>query len=80
MGGRTSTASKNKHLANAYDRPHSFVMPKGSRAAIEACAAADGISISKWMNGAIQEKIERYNMAHPEEPIYIVDNSRDKDE
>jgi len=71
MGGKTSTASKNKHLRNTYDRPHSYVMPKGRRAVIEACAAAEGLSIAKWMNEAIVEKVERYNASHPDEIIDI---------
>lgn len=73
MGGKTSSASKNKHIKNTYDRPHSYVMPKGRRNAIEQCAAAEGLSIGKWMNEAVCEKIERFNNSHPDNKINLCD-------
>jgi hypothetical protein len=58
MSGKTSAASKNKYIAKAYDRIN-FVMPKGKKEEIKAIAASKGMSTSKWINEAIQEKIER---------------------
>lgn len=58
MGGKTSSAVKNKYIAKAYDRIN-FVMEKGKKEEIKEKAAGEGISASKWINDAIQEKIDR---------------------
>lgn len=56
MGGKTSSASKNKYIQKAYDRIN-FVMPKGRKAEIQECAQREGISASEWINAAIVEKM-----------------------
>lgn len=58
MGGKTSSAVKNKYIAKAYDRIN-FVMEKGKKEEIKEKAAGEGISASKWINDAIAEKIDR---------------------
>lgn len=58
MGGKTSSAVKNKYIAKAYDRIN-FVMKKGRKEEIKEKAASEGISTNKWINDAIQEKIDR---------------------
>lgn len=58
MGGKTSSAVKNKYIAKAYDRIN-FVMEKGKKEEIKEKAAGEGISTNKWINDAIQEKIDR---------------------
>ncbi len=58
MGGKTSAAVKNKYIAKAYDRIN-FVMKKGRKEEIKEKAASEGISTNKWINDAIQEKIDR---------------------
>lgn len=61
MGGKTSAASKNKYIKNAYDRIN-FVMPKGRKAEINAEAERCGMSAAAWINEAIVEKMGRFSL------------------
>lgn len=58
MGGKTSTASKAKYNAKAYDRIN-IAVPKGRKEEIKACADACGQSINAFVVEAIDEKVER---------------------
>lgn len=58
MGGKTSTESKSKYNAKAYDRIN-IAVPKGRKAEIKAHADAKGQSINAFVVEAIDEKIER---------------------
>lgn len=58
MGGRTSSASKNKWMAKAYDRVN-LTMPKGKKDTVQAHAAARGESVNGFINRAIDHEIER---------------------
>ncbi len=58
MGGRTSSASKNKWMAKAYDRVN-LTMPKGKKDTVQAHAAARGESVNGFINRAISETMER---------------------
>lgn len=58
MGGKTSTASKAKYNAKAYDRIN-IAVPKGRKDEIKAHAEAHGQSVNGFINAAIDEKMER---------------------
>ena len=61
MGGRTSSASKNKYIAKAYDRIN-LTVPKGLKDEIKAHADAfDGGSVNGFINRAIEEAMARDN-------------------
>lgn len=54
MGGKASTASKNKWNAKAYDRIN-LTIPKGRKATVEALAAARGESVNGMINALLRE-------------------------
>ena len=58
MGGKTSTASKNKYNEKAYDRV-ALVVPKGEKETIREHAALCGESINGFICRAIRETMER---------------------
>lgn len=58
MGGKTSTASKNKYNAKAYDRIN-LTVPKGKKEIIQAHAETTGESVNGFINRAVDEAIER---------------------
>lgn len=58
MGGKTSSASKNKYMAKAYDRIN-LVVYKGEKERIQAHAAERGESVNGFINRAIKEAMER---------------------
>ena len=58
MGGKTSSASKNKYMAKAYDRINLTVY-KGEKETIQAHAQKRGESVNGFINRAIREAIER---------------------
>lgn len=58
MGGKASSASKNKWMAKAYDRVN-LTMPKGKKDTVQAHAAARGESVNGFINRAIDSQIER---------------------
>lgn len=58
VGGKTSNESKAKYNAKAYDRIIISVK-KGHKDDIQAAADAVGLSVNKFCNMAIDEKIER---------------------
>lgn len=61
MGGRTSSASKNKYIAKAYDRIN-LTVPKGLKDEIKVHADAfDGGSVNGFINRAIEEAMARDN-------------------
>ncbi len=62
MGGKTSNESKAKYNAKAYDRIN-IVIPKGKKTIVQAHATAQGESINRFINRAIQEAMERDNAA-----------------
>ena len=53
MGGKTSTASRNKYNAKAYDRLN-LVVPKGQREQIQAYAKKHGMSLNGYINNLIK--------------------------
>jgi len=58
VGGKTSNESKAKYNAKAYDRIIISVK-KGHKDDIQAAADAVSLSVNKFCNMAIDEKIER---------------------
>lgn len=58
MSGKTSSESKAKYNAKAYDRLYPFV-PKGRKAEIQAAADAVGESLNDFICKAIDERMER---------------------
>lgn len=58
VGGKTSTASKNKYNAKAYDRIN-LTVPKGKKEIIQAHAETTGESVNGFINRAVDEAIER---------------------
>lgn len=58
MGGKASSASKNKWMAKAYDRVN-LTLPKGKKDTIQAHAAARGESVNGFINRAIDSQMER---------------------
>lgn len=53
MGGKTSTASRNKYNAKAYDRLN-LVVPKGQREQIQEYAKEHGMSLNGYINSLIK--------------------------
>ena len=53
MGGKTSTASRNKYNAKAYDRLN-LVVPKGQREQIQAYAKRQGMSLNGYITSLIK--------------------------
>lgn len=77
MGGKTSAASKNKWIANAYDRIN-LTVPKGQKEVIQAAAQAANESVNAYIYAAIVQRMEReqgtvpgagfhIDQAHPED-------------
>lgn len=60
MGGKTSSASRNKYNAKAYDRIN-LTVPKGEKDKIRAHAESRGESVNAFIARAISEAIERDN-------------------
>ncbi len=60
MGGRASSASKNKWIAKAYDRIN-LTVPKGDKDRLQAHAEARGESVNGFIKRAISETMERDN-------------------
>ena len=58
MGGRTSSAAKNRYNAKAYDRITIFA-PKGDKDVIKAFAESKGLSTNRFILDAIAEKMKR---------------------
>lgn len=58
MGGKTSSASKNKWMAKAYDRIN-LTVPKGKKDVIQAHAQAMGESVNGLINRAIDNQISQ---------------------
>ena len=56
MSGKTSTASKAKYNAKAYDRLY-IVVPKGGKAEIKAAAADAGQSVNAYILQAVQQRM-----------------------
>jgi len=52
--------ANNKYNAKAYDRIN-LAVPKGKKAEIQECAAANGESINGFVTKAIDQRIEREN-------------------
>ena len=63
-GGATMTVSKaqqkavNKYVKENYDRIN-VTMPKGKKEEIQACANRHGLSVTAYINAAIDEKMAR---------------------
>lgn len=58
--GKTSTASKNKYNAKAYDRIN-LIVKKGKRDVLRTHAENQGESLNGFINRAIREAVERDN-------------------
>lgn len=58
VGGKTSSASKNKYNEKVYDRV-ALVVPKGDKEKIAQHAQARGESLNGFIKRAIKEAIER---------------------
>lgn len=56
--GKTSTASKNKYNAKAYDRIN-LIVKKGERDVLRTHAEEHGESLNGFINRAIRETVER---------------------
>ena len=52
--GKTSTASKNRYNARAYDRINT-VVPKGMKEKYRAAAEAKGMSLNAYINKLLEE-------------------------
>jgi predicted DNA binding CopG/RHH family protein len=52
----------NKYVREKYDRIN-VTMPKGKKEEIQSHAARHGVSVTAYINAAIDEKMERYNDA-----------------
>ena len=57
MGGKASTASKNKWNAKTYDRIN-LTVKKGQKEVIQAHAEARGESVNGFINRAIAQTLE----------------------
>lgn len=60
MGGKASSASKNKWNAKAYDRIN-LTVPKGEKEVIHNHAAKKNESVNGFINRAIKETMKRDN-------------------
>ena len=58
MGGKTSAASKNKWIANTYDRIN-LTVPKGQKEVIQIAAQAANESVNAYIYAAIMQRMER---------------------
>ena len=56
MSGKTSTASKAKYNAKAYDRLY-IVVPKGNKDKIRAAADAAGQSVNAYILQAVRQRM-----------------------
>lgn len=56
--GKTSTASKNKYNAKAYDRI-ALQVKKGQREVIRAHAEAQGLSLNGYINKLIEQDMKQ---------------------
>lgn len=57
MGGKTSTASKNKWNKENYDRV-ALIIPKGQKGVWQAAAEAEGVSLNQFIKEAVETKIK----------------------
>lgn len=57
LGGKTSTASKTKYNAKAYDQVK-FVVPKGQREKIKKRAETLGMSLAEYIRNLIDKDME----------------------
>lgn len=55
--GKTSTASKNKYNAKAYDRIN-LIVPKGDKETIKARAEELGLSLNAYINKLIRDDMQ----------------------
>lgn len=60
MGGKTSSASKNKWIEKAYDRIN-LTVPKGKKEVIQRHAESKGESVNGFINRAIDETMKKDN-------------------
>ncbi len=67
MGGKTSTTSRNKYNAKAYDRIN-FVVKKGRKEEIQKAADAMGESLNKFISTAVGERMEKISPATGDNP------------
>ena len=67
MGGKTSTTSRNKYNAKAYDRIN-FVVKKGRKEEIQKAADAMGESLNKFISPAVDERMEKIPPATGDNP------------
>lgn len=58
IGGKTSAASKNKWIANKYDRIN-LTVPKGQKDVIQAAAQAASESVNGYIYTAVIQRMER---------------------
>jgi predicted HicB family RNase H-like nuclease len=58
MSGKTSSASKAKYNAKAYDRIN-IAVPKGRKADLQAIAERHGQSVNGYINRLIDEAVQR---------------------
>ena len=67
MGGKTSTASKNKYNAKAYDRLN-VVVKKGMEPLIEQLAKQKGMSVNSLISYALEKvaEEERFDLTLPD--------------
>lgn len=56
LSGKTSNESKAKYNAKAYDRIN-YVVKKGRKEEIQAAASAAGVSLNKYIDTAVSEKM-----------------------
>lgn len=52
---KTSSAVKQKYNEKAYDRL-AITIPKGRKEVVEACAAAEGLTVNGLVNGLLRAK------------------------
>lgn len=70
MGGKTSAASKNKWIANTYDRIN-LTVPKGEKQVIQAAAQAANESVNAYIYAAVVQRMEREQGTTPGAGFHI---------
>ena len=70
MGGKTSAASKNKWIANTYDRIN-LTVPKGEKEVIQAAAQAANESVNAYIYASIVQRMEREQGTAPGAGFHI---------